>query len=257
MLTHPLVTVVTVVFNAAETLERTICSIVNQSYDNIEYIIIDGGSTDGSVDIIKKCGDFVDYWVSELDDGIYDAMNKGVARAGDGWVIFMNAGDVFFSDNTLANLMENITGDPDVVYGNVQVNRNSTYSKIINAKNIRIPLFGMPCCHQSMLIKSCVLKKYPYDLKFSIAADFDNLCHMVTGGRAIQQIDETISKITAGGVSDVSRVKVYEQYQTISERYFGVSATATLFYRRKKMWEKIKFFVKKIIGKIEPYANRK
>ena len=98
------VTVVTVTYNAAESLEKTILSVLQQNYSNVEYIIIDGGSTDGSVEIIKKYSDKIAYWVSEPDRGIYDAMNKGIRKATGEWINFMNAGDLFFHESTLSSV---------------------------------------------------------------------------------------------------------------------------------------------------------
>jgi len=94
----PLISVVTVVYNGEKHLEQTIKSVLDQGYDNIEYIIIDGGSTDGTLEIIKKYEDAIDYWVSESDGGIYDAMNKAISLATGEWINFMNSGDDFFSD---------------------------------------------------------------------------------------------------------------------------------------------------------------
>ena len=98
---NPLISVVTVSYNAVSVIEQTIFSVINQTYPNVEYIIIDGGSTDGTVDIIKKYADKITYWVSEPDKGIYDAMNKGIELATGEWINFMNAGDSFYSFSIL------------------------------------------------------------------------------------------------------------------------------------------------------------
>ena len=96
---NPLISVVTVSYNAVTTIEKTILSVINQNYSNIEYIVIDGGSIDGTVDIIKKYADKITYWVSEPDKGIYDAMNKGIIVATGEWINFMNTGDTFYNEN--------------------------------------------------------------------------------------------------------------------------------------------------------------
>ena len=101
----PLITVVTVVFNGAKFLDYTIQSVINQTYSNIEYIIIDGCSTDNSLEIIEQYKNKI-IWISEQDKGIYDAMNKGVALARGKWINFMNAGDSFYSLSTIADVFE-------------------------------------------------------------------------------------------------------------------------------------------------------
>ena len=103
----PLVSIITVIFNGEKYLEQTIQSVINQTYDNVEYIIIDGGSTDGSVGAIKKYEEQIDYWISEEDDGIYDAMNKGMSLASGEWINFMNAGDVFYDEQVLNRIYMN------------------------------------------------------------------------------------------------------------------------------------------------------
>lgn len=114
----PLITIITVVYNCKETLEKTIQSVLNQTYNNIEYIIIDGASTDGTLDIIKKYEDKIDYWQSEPDNGIYDAMNKGIVLAKGEWINFMNAGDTFSSFQVVDNVFKTKYNlDVTIIYG--------------------------------------------------------------------------------------------------------------------------------------------
>ena len=116
----PLVSVVTVSYNAVDCIERTMQSVFGQTYANIEYIVIDGGSNDGTVGIIQKYASRIDYWISEKDRGIYDAMNKGIRQARGEWISFINCGDEYCGSNVLEEVfhsaIENRTG---VIYGNI------------------------------------------------------------------------------------------------------------------------------------------
>lgn len=102
MMNIPIISVITVCYNAAASLEETMLSVLNQTYDKVEYIVIDGGSKDGTLDIIKKYANRLAYWTSEPDKGIYDAMNKGISKATGNWVNFMNAGDLFIDNEVLS-----------------------------------------------------------------------------------------------------------------------------------------------------------
>lgn len=156
----PLISIVTVVYNGEEFLEETILSVINQSYDNVEYIIIDGGSSDGTLDIIKKYEDRVDYWVSEQDAGIYDAMNKGIDASSGNGLLFLNAGDYFVSDVLNDNII--VPSFIKVKYKNFF--GNYTDVKLKNYKS------GLPNCHQGIIFEN--LKK-KYNLEYKIAADYD------------------------------------------------------------------------------------
>ena len=105
MIKKPLISIITVVFNGEKKLEKTISSVINQTYDNLEYIVIDGSSKDGTIDIIKKYEDKINYWVSEKDSGIYEAMNKGILASKGDYINFMNAGDFFTRKNLVSEVV--------------------------------------------------------------------------------------------------------------------------------------------------------
>src|SRR5690606_2169009 len=149
----PLITVVTVVYNGAEFLEETIKSVIEQTYDNVEYIIVDGGSIDGTLEIIKKYDHAIDYWVSEHDKGIYDAMNKGIDLGSGDWINFMNAGDLFFECETLTKVFSNGSdySDADVIYGDHEA-RYPNKTKIVKAGKVSDLWKGSQFCHQSAFI---------------------------------------------------------------------------------------------------------
>lgn len=115
------ITVITVVYNGIDYIEDTILSVINQDYSNIEYIIIDGKSDDGTMDIVEKYATKISYWVSESDNGIYDAMNKGIKVATGDWIIFMNCGDYFFSSDIITQVFSQMLIGIDVVYGGAWV----------------------------------------------------------------------------------------------------------------------------------------
>ena len=114
------ITIITVCYNAVNVLEKTICSVLNQSYKNIEYIIIDGKSTDGTLNIIKKYDTYITRWTSEPDKGIFDAMNKGVSYSHGNWVLFLNSGDYLCDEFVISRCFENCQyNDCSVIYGDV------------------------------------------------------------------------------------------------------------------------------------------
>lgn len=171
-----LVSIVTVSFNAVAVIEKTILSIINQTYPNIEYIIIDGGSTDGTVDIIKKYSDKIAYWVSEPDSGIYNAMNKGIQVASGDWINFMNAGDLFFDNSTISRLHLELLDDSNikVVYGDNMRKRKGKviYRKSLSPKSMYRRVI---CCHQSVFFSLFDKQEVGYDESFILASDYNLL----------------------------------------------------------------------------------
>lgn len=204
----PLISIITVVFNGEKYLEETIQSVIDQTYDNIEYIIIDGGSNDRTIDIIKKYEDKIDYWVSERDKGIYDAMNKGIDLASGDWINFMNAGDKFYQINIIFKIFDNNLYDKNIniLYGDVEINYGE-FNRIEIAKSIKYFYKGMPFSHQSTFINSQFHKKNKYSLKYNIAGDFDFFFKAYNNKINFKYIKGIVSIMDVEGLSDGNRFK--------------------------------------------------
>lgn len=212
-----LISIITVVFNGEKYLEETIQSVINQTYDNIEYIIIDGGSTDGTLDIIKKYEDKIDYWVSEKDKGIYDAMNKGIDVVSGEWINFMNAGDRFFQQDVLEMVTKEL--NTDLVYGNhARYLDNPNKYTIVDVQNNNGSR-NIPYCHQSVFIKTSILKNNKFDLKYKIAADYNQYLKLKYQNISIKYAPLTISLYLDGGLSAVQRENLINEYFTITKQY--------------------------------------
>lgn len=192
------ISVVTVCYNAVKELERTMLSVLNQTYDNVEYIVIDGGSTDGTVEIIKKYADRLAYWVSEPDQGIYDAMNKGIKVATGEWINFMNAGDSFVDEEVLTKcfFQKDYDNNERVLYGDCIYKYVWGYRKV-ETININKITHGMNVCHQSVFLRE--YKSILFNLKYRLAADYDQLLTLYLSNQnfhhlnvyvALENIDE-------------------------------------------------------------------
>jgi len=196
-----LVSVVTVSYNAVSTIEQTILSVINQTYLYIEYIIIDGGSTDGTVDIIKKYADKIAYWVSEPDKGIYDAMNKGIKVATGEWINFMNCGDRFYDKNVLAEIFLK-NNEADVIYGNVMIDVLNYEYIHLSDKLDSIKLY-MPFCHQSSFVKTYLVQRNPFDLKYKFVADYNMFYQFYRQGYVFKYVNMVVACYNKeGGFTD-------------------------------------------------------
>jgi glycosyltransferase involved in cell wall biosynthesis len=178
-----LISVVTVCYNAKDILEETILSVISQTYKELEYIVIDGGSEDGTQSILKKYENHITYYISEPDKGIYDAMNKGVQAAKGDYVLFMNSGDCFYNDTTLEDWVESINNErADVYYGDCvyKYSYGDRYMKALPLKEIgRMMVFS----HQSVMVAASILKNKRFDIRYRFAADYDCLLRCFLEGR--------------------------------------------------------------------------
>ena len=166
-----LFSIVTVVYNCSDLLEKTMLSVLQQTCPDKEYIVIDGGSTDGSVDLIHTYQKQLAYWCSERDGGIYQGMNKGIHRAKGKWIIFMNAGDVFADSGVLDKITVYAkNGDNDVIYGDILVNKGGELKlkKALEPCNKQRMYF----CHQAAFVRTAIMKEHLFDVRFRMSADF-------------------------------------------------------------------------------------
>lgn len=203
------ITVATVCFNSASTIENTIISVINQTYKDIEYIIVDGKSNDSTMDIIERYaernGIFV---ISEPDKGLYDAMNKAADIATGDYILYMNSGDVFASDDAVEKVVPFLLKEPDMCYGNViRIKKDREHLETYHGKykEMKLVLQGKMMCHQSMFTRVETMRKYRFDLDYSITADYDFLVRLLRDKRKIQYANVTISKVdNIEGISSLS-----------------------------------------------------
>jgi glycosyltransferase involved in cell wall biosynthesis len=196
----PKITIVTVTFNAEDFLEDTIQSIIGQNYPNIEYIIIDGGSTDGTLDIIKKYEGHISYWVSEPDNGIYDAMNKGIKVASGQWINFLNAGDSFVNQSVISHVFNKLKTKAKVICGGINIiNMNQQIVGIEKALPYKCIWNRMPCNHQAMFVKSKYLKKNGFNTHYKYASDVDFFMGLQLNKKYFQKLDKVIVNFLEGG----------------------------------------------------------
>jgi glycosyltransferase involved in cell wall biosynthesis len=255
----PLITVITVVFNGAKTLEETIQSVINQTYPNVEYIIIDGGSTDGTLDIIKKYEYYIDYWVSEKDKGIYDAMNKGVEIANGKWINFMNAGDKFYNKKTLEEvgiyrIDNNSSNKIGVLYGFTYAIGQSDKFIFKNSKIkilLGIPLY-MPNYHQSMFFNINAFKKIGlYDTTYLTAADYDFLVKVFLYKLEFYCVNKIVSIYDLTGISQSKYKFTLLEYRKIRKKYIKFISDFIYYV------EVLKFNIKKCVPNWTIYLIRK
>lgn len=235
-MSKPLITIITVCYNASSTIEQTILSVINQTYSNIEYIIIDGNSTDGTVDTIKKYENKISHWISEPDKGIYDAMNKGIKSATGEWINFMNSGDTFYSNTILNEIFLNSVFSCDVIYGNT----NYIYSNgnvIKKAGKITSKKY-MPFTHQSSFVKTSLLKSFGFDCQYKICADRNFFYQLYLNKKKFKQIDYIISNYEAEeGISSINTNILYLEIGKIENK------TSNIIWR-------INYFIRSIYNRI-------
>lgn len=218
------ISIITVVYNAGKFLESTLKSVQNQTYQNIEYIVIDGGSTDNTLDLIDKYNSIITKCISEADEGLYSAMNKGLKLATGTHLMFLNAGDIFYNNEVLSQIFDSADKLADIYYGEtVIINqegielgmRRLKAPEILSWKSLKD---GMLVCHQSFIVKRDLCPEY--NLKYKIAADFDWMLDCLKKAKTIKNTHLVISKFMDGGINkqNISKALI-ERFQIMIKNY--------------------------------------
>jgi glycosyltransferase involved in cell wall biosynthesis len=237
----PKVSIITVVFNAGDLLEKTILSIAEQDFRDFEYIIIDGKSSDSTLEIIKKHEDKISFWISEKDKGLYDAMNKGIAYAQGEYIWFLHAGDTIPEASTLSRAFAQCN-DADVIYGDTKIKDSTTgelrdwyKKKPSKAVGYTDFLNGMIICHQAIIIRKEIA--VTYDLRYHLAGDVDWCIRSFRGVKKSCDSGVVLCHFLSGGISSKRKVESLLQRFKILCLHFGFGITFA---------QHLKFAIKKI-----------
>ncbi|QHS54482.1 glycosyltransferase [Mucilaginibacter sp. 14171R-50] len=224
----PVLSVITIVYNNARDIERTMLSVLNQTYSGIEYIVIDGASTDGTLDIVKRHENRIATLVSEKDKGIYDAMNKGLALATGDYVIFMNSGDEFYASDTVAKVFATAP-DADIYYGETEMVNDARESLGRRRHNVppkftwRSFKYGMSVSHQGIYIKRSLVESY--DPRYKLSADIDWIIRAAKKASKIVRVDGYVAKYLVGGMSKAKHKQSLLERFDIMKRHYGLIPT--------------------------------
>ena len=236
-MTLPAISIITVTFNAEKVVEKTIKSVIGQTYGQLEYIIIDGASQDGTLRIVNQYRDRIDHIVSEPDKGLYDAMNKGARLATGEWILFMNADDVFVDEHVVRDVAAFFEAHPEaeVVFGNTEQILDHGVYTLWSEEPYRD--HKITFCHQSVFVRTNVFGIHPFDLQYRYAADYEQLSHFYLEGRRFLHIDRSIARMELrGGMTFNNEIASAEElYAIIASRGVDIETEKRRVIRHKKL----------------------
>ncbi len=229
----PKVSVITACLNSEKCLEVTIKSVVAQTYPNIEYIVIDGQSVDGTVEIIRKYKDYISCWISEKDRGISDAFNKGFALSKGEWLAYLNAGDAYCNNQAIGNLMEDAK-EYDIVYGGIKsFHKNNRHPHYYYPKDVNGDIYWLNNAipHQTSITSRKVFEKIGmFDDKIKFSMDYDHFLRAYMNGFRFKAIKETITQINNSGVSAAFWKEQLGEFLLIQKKYKILPLLRLFFY---------------------------
>ena len=224
----PTLSVITVVYNNVQHIERTLQSVLNQTYPNIEYIVIDGASTDGTLEVIERYKSQITKLISEPDAGIYDAMNKAFTLATGDYVLFMNSGDEIYSPQTVTQVFA-AADNADIYYGETEMINDKGES--LGQRRHKAPAqftwrsfkYGMSVSHQAIYIKRELVE--PYDPQYQLSADIDWIIRAAQKAKSIINVNQYVAKYLVGGMSKAKHRQSLQERFAIMKWYYGLLPT--------------------------------
>lgn len=219
----------TVTYNAAGVIRETLESVVKQTYPNIEYILIDGGSQDGTQDIIKEYQEYIACFRSEPDNGTYDAMNKAIDIATGEWIIFINAGDFLLNEEIIARVFANpVPENYAFIYGDY-IWKGDKYEMRIACRSLAKMWQRICFSHQSLFARTRLMKEKKFDLRYKIVSDYNFYFSCYMEGAEFLMVDFPISVFRAGGLSDINfMARTYERWRVVTR--YKKSLLVHLYY---------------------------
>ncbi len=223
--------VITVTYNAEHTLERTLRSVKEQSYPYIQHVIVDGNSTDGTIHLIRKYANVKSKWISEPDRGLYYAMNKAAILADGDYLCFLNAGDTFYSTDTVERIMYDIEYNlkPDIIYGETAIVDDE--GQFLRMRRLKAPEFlnyksfkkGMLVCHQSFIVRKRLFQ--PYDTSYRYSSDFDWAIRMMKKSKDIYNTNLVLVNYLNEGLTTENRKASLKERYNIMVKHYGLIST--------------------------------
>lgn len=238
------VSIITITYNNLDGLKRTRESVISQTYEDYEWIVIDGGSTDGTREFLQEHAEEMSYWCSEKDEGVYNAQNKGTSQASGDYCIYMNAGDSFYDKDVLKNVFSEVH-EEDILYGDwAQVFPNGKKKYIEPGNSVDYAFFFVDnICHQAMFIKTSLLKESPYDETYRLYADWAKWTEFAYKGKTFKYIHQRICYFMMDGMSAENEENNEKERKRVIEEFYPGSLKSMML-----KWKEFTIIQNQLLG---------